>query len=607
MVKGGVSCKKYLQSRSYYSYLISISLLLVLFGNTPSVLSNPTLTVDVWTNRGGTGTSSDGGTFLVGETVVFYYSVNVNVTRAKLTLYFPDENHTVLLFNGSLKAGTYSDSGTAGFPVGWRRLVFEAWTATNQHAVDEVRYFVRPIRYSYTISVSGLGAHTTGIYLNGVNEGTLAVGQSAVFYSLSGTNKIGVDGAINITNGTRLYCTNQSITVNSDGNYTFQYRRQYYLKISAEPYGWGSTSLNSSWYDAGSTLTITASAATGYSFAGWVGDYRASSPAITIVLNRSMSITAEYRRAVSISCQISRTDVRRLDPITISGRVTPSPGYRVGLAVEFNSPNGTREEVPVVTDSNGNYQLAFSPDVSGSWGISVGWNGDDNFGPAKSDVTTLMVRPKTYAITISANIVTDQISLRVDGGIVNASSLPRNYNWEEYSEHNISVDEFFYYGEGNVRRFRFEKWGDGTDQLEKVLSIEGDANASAAFIAQYFLNVSSEFGNRTGEGWYDSGSQVNAGIDRREVAAEDAFHVYVFTGWSGDASGTGLTSDPMTMNGPKTAMAVWEKRPSTAFYIAIGAGLSLLVVVAALIILLKGNHARRKESEKSKKDNRQKK
>lgn len=211
------------------------------------------------------------------ETVVFYYSINVNVTRAKLTLYFPDENHTALLFNGSLRAGNYSESGIAGFPVGWRRLVFEAWTATNQHAVDEVKYFVRPIRYSYTISVSGLGAYTTGIYLNDVNEGTLAVGQSAVFYSLSGTNKIGVDGAINITNGIRLYCTNQSITVNSDGNFTFQYRRQYYLKISVDPYGWGSTSLNSSWCDAGSTLTITASAATGYSFAGWVGDYRASS------------------------------------------------------------------------------------------------------------------------------------------------------------------------------------------------------------------------------------------------------------------------------------------------------------------------------------------
>jgi len=33
---------------------------------------------------------------------------------------------------------------------------------------------------------------------------------------------------------------------------------------------------------------------------------------------------------------------------------------------------------------------------------------------------------------------------------------------------------------------------------------------------------------------------------------------YVFTGWSGDASGTGLTSNAITMNGPKTATAQWK-------------------------------------------------
>jgi hypothetical protein len=32
----------------------------------------------------------------------------------------------------------------------------------------------------------------------------------------------------------------------------------------------------------------------------------------------------------------------------------------------------------------------------------------------------------------------------------------------------------------------------------------------------------------------------------------------VFTGWSGDATGTGLTSDPIFMNGPKTAIANWK-------------------------------------------------
>src|SRR5207247_9771514 len=33
---------------------------------------------------------------------------------------------------------------------------------------------------------------------------------------------------------------------------------------------------------------------------------------------------------------------------------------------------------------------------------------------------------------------------------------------------------------------------------------------------------------------------------------------YTFTGWSGDASGTGLTSNNVTMNGAKTATANWS-------------------------------------------------
>lgn len=69
------SCRKYVKSRSS-SYFKLVLLLLILFNNL-SALSNPTLTVDVWTNRGGPGTSLDGGTFLVGETVVFYYSVKL--------------------------------------------------------------------------------------------------------------------------------------------------------------------------------------------------------------------------------------------------------------------------------------------------------------------------------------------------------------------------------------------------------------------------------------------------------------------------------------------------------------------------------------------------
>ena len=40
---------------------------------------------------------------------------------------------------------------------------------------------------------------------------------------------------------------------------------------------------------------------------------------------------------------------------------------------------------------------------------------------------------------------------------------------------------------------------------------------------------------------------------------------YVFTGWSGDASGSSSPSNPIIMNGPKTATANWK----TQYYLTV--------------------------------------
>jgi hypothetical protein len=557
-----------------------ILLLATLLGDVSWALSSTTLHVDVWTNKGGMGASTDGGSYLLGETLQYNYSVSVNVRRATLTLYMPNGTYRVL-YNGSLGAGTYHQSRTAGFPEGWWWLILEAWTTDNQHVVDEVKYLVHPLRYSYTVTVLGLDTYSMGIYLNDKKIDDLMDGQTSLFYEISGTNRISVDNVIYISNDTRLYCPNQSITVMFDGNFTFKFKRQYRLQISVEPPGGGTTAPQSGWYDAGSNMTITALVNSGYSFAGWGGDYRSSIPAITVLFNRSLNITAMYGKVNNISCQISQTEARRLDAVNISGRMTPPPGHAVVLTVRLGYPNGTRE-VNVTTDPNGNYGLSFSPDLSGSWVISVSWNGDAIFAPATSASINLTVRPRMYDIVIGANIAASAIALRVDGAIVNASSLPRTYRWEEFSVHNITAEGFL--GGGALTRYRFEGWSDGTASLAKMLTVEGDANVSATFIVQYYLSVSSEFGNSTGEGWYDQGAQAYAGIDRKEVSAGNPFQVYIFTSWGGDAAGIGLTSDPILMDGPKRAMAVWEGSFSPLLLITLGVMAMATVVIAILYL-----------------------
>jgi hypothetical protein len=74
---------------------------------------------------------------------------------------------------------------------------------------------------------------------------------------------------------------------------------------------------------------------------------------------------------------------------------------------------------------------------------------------------------------------------------------------------------------------------------------------------QFYLTVDSAHGSPSGSGWYDAGTTVNAVLSIGTVSGGTGVQ-YVFTGWGNDASGTGLTSNGIVMNGPNTATANWK-------------------------------------------------
>jgi len=76
---------------------------------------------------------------------------------------------------------------------------------------------------------------------------------------------------------------------------------------------------------------------------------------------------------------------------------------------------------------------------------------------------------------------------------------------------------------------------------------------------QFYLTVNSAYGSPSGGGWYDPDATANAVLSSETVSGGTGVQ-YVFTGWSGDASGTDLTSNGITMGGPKTATANWKTR-----------------------------------------------
>jgi hypothetical protein len=99
----------------------------------------------------------------------------------------------------------------------------------------------------------------------------------------------------------------------------------------------------------------------------------------------------------------------------------------------------------------------------------------------------------------------------------------------------------------------------GTRYYEKDTSWVFGAAGSHTFsyTAQYYLTVSTNYGVAKGEGWYESGSSVQAVLNAAEIEESPGIH-HVFTGWGTDASGTGLTSNSILMDGPKNATANWK-------------------------------------------------
>jgi hypothetical protein len=73
---------------------------------------------------------------------------------------------------------------------------------------------------------------------------------------------------------------------------------------------------------------------------------------------------------------------------------------------------------------------------------------------------------------------------------------------------------------------------------------------------QYYLTVVSPYGSNNGEGWYDAGVQAAVSVNTNTLITGSGVR-QVFTGWTEGATGTETTSDPITMNAPKTATAAW--------------------------------------------------
>jgi len=83
------------------------------------------LKVDIHTDKGGRGLNVPDGTYYVGERVTIYCSVNSAVDDLMMALFKPN-GEELILHQGSWPGGTFQTSGTAGYPLGERKVMCRA-------------------------------------------------------------------------------------------------------------------------------------------------------------------------------------------------------------------------------------------------------------------------------------------------------------------------------------------------------------------------------------------------------------------------------------------------------------------------------------------------
>jgi hypothetical protein len=164
-----------------------------------------------------------------------------------------------------------------------------------------------------------------------------------------------------------------------------------------------------------------------------------------------------------------------------------------------------------------------------------------------------------------------------------------------WGSHRISVPEVIPKGDG-VRE-RFVGWSDNVTEASRTITLGNNLTLALDYETQYRLDVASSYSSTSGSGWYFANAVANASISRNAVPAEGFLGLlgvrHVFDHWTGDCAGS-QADCTVTMNGPKTAIAVWRE-DYTITGIMIG---SLLIVAAVALVMRKRKrrHATRRRS-----------
>jgi peptidoglycan/xylan/chitin deacetylase (PgdA/CDA1 family) len=337
-----------------------------------------------------------------------------------------------------------------------------------------------------------------------------------------------------------------SVTLGGPVNETALWRHEFKLSVVSEA-GSTSPSAGDYWYEAGANVSVEAFAPSvgggeRYVWLGWngsgAGSYTGFDNPASITFDGPINQTSLWRHEFELSIQ---ADYGTTSPS--SGKYWCEAGATVNI--EALAPPNNGEERYLFKSWKGTGQGSYS---GSSELASVVMN---------SAITQLASWAHQYQISIVCSGIgsdTSETVVTVDGSpFANGATL-----WlQSGSSHNYEFQAAVEVSSG--QRYAWENSSGLSTQKSGSFYVSGSDALSANYKIQFLLDVISPYGVVKGTGWYDSGSTAYVTMDQSIANVSQGIR-YLFIGWSDDASGNSLTSEPLFVDCPKTATALWKKQ-----------------------------------------------
>jgi hypothetical protein len=246
-----------------------------------------------------------------------------------------------------------------------------------------------------------------------------------------------------------------------------------------------------------------------------------------------------------------------------------------GTVVTIDGANYGVADLPVEFwwDWGSSHNFAFASPLDVNSGMRYTWNCSFGLSTAQSDTLTIYREGGVTANYVAQNAVTfgqtgvdsdfTGTIVTVDSIVYNYSTLPVSFWWDTLSSYTFCFFSPLVASTG--KQYVWTSTTGLSNMQRYSMFVSSAGSVVGNYKTQYHLTVVSPYATPSGQGWYDNGTTAYATLDVGSVDYGNGTR-RVFTGWSGDASGTDYAqSNPIAMNGPKTAAASWKTQYTVTF------------------------------------------